>query len=234
MKFIKKETFPIFSTMAYNKYGMKLIVMTDVGFVYIFSKEPIRKIEDIKGKIVWIWRDDPLAEYIGMILAEIYKARIFSLPIGDVRKYIDLIEVFYNAPYPLVIFRWDSAVRYYASPPLNFSFVSVFIRRRTFEKIPKEFRKVVEETIRKHAERVSEINMRNNQKILKMLKKRGVIKVQIPESEVIKTANLFRIKAWLPLKDKIYPSWLIKHVMEKLSEFRKMKKKKGTGKKNTW
>ena len=221
--FIKKEVAKFFTKIAAD-YNIKFISLADLGFIYIFSKIPINKLDDVKGRTVWIWKDDYLAEYIGKVLKTTFNVKLLRLPLADVRNYLSSIEVLYNAPYPLVVLGWDSAVKYYLTPPLNFAFTAVLINQKSFEKVPPQYRDTIEGVLRKYIDIVSEMNMKNNRKILGMLEKKGIKRVKFSQSEIDRAEKLFKQKIWLPLKDKLYPSWLITQVLTKLSEFRARKK----------
>ena len=223
VSFIKREVAKFFIKIA-TDYNIKFISLADLGFVYIFSKFPISKLDDVGGKTVWVWKDDYLAEYMGRVIKDIFNVKLLRLPLADVRNYLQSIDMLYNVPYPLVVLGWDSAVKYYLTPPLNFAFTAVLINQKTFEKVPPQYRSSVEEILKKYIDIVSEMNMKNNQKILAMLEKRGVKKLKLPQSEIDRAEKIFKQKVWLPLKDKLYPSWLITQVLTKLSEFRARKK----------
>jgi TRAP-type C4-dicarboxylate transport system substrate-binding protein len=146
--------------------------------------------------------------------------KVISLPLSDVKQYLDSIEILYNAPYPLIVFGWDTGVKYYLTPPLNFSFTAILINQKSSEQIPPQFRDVVESTLKKYIDSVSDMNMKNNEKALEMFEKKGLKKISFPQSEIDKAEKIFRDEVWTPLKDKLYPSWLITQILTKISEFR--------------
>ena len=42
--------------------GYTLLGWMEVGFVHMFSREPIRSLEDMKTRRVWLWQGDPLGQ----------------------------------------------------------------------------------------------------------------------------------------------------------------------------
>jgi TRAP-type C4-dicarboxylate transport system substrate-binding protein len=57
VSYIKDEMQKLFAKISAD-YNVKFISFADLGFVYIFSKQPISNIDDIKGKTLWVWKND--------------------------------------------------------------------------------------------------------------------------------------------------------------------------------
>ncbi len=217
--FIKEEASRLFRKIG-DDYNVKFIWLSDLGPVYIFSNFPIRKIDDVNGKVVWVWKGDYLAEYLGKVLEKRFSIKILPVPLPDVKSYLDKIEIFYNAPYALVTLGWEKASRYYITPPLTFSFISLIIRRDSFDKIPAEKRPELENIMRKYLDLISKSNRENNYKTISMLEKGGLERINLPKAEIEKAEEIFKSDVWAELKDKLYPSWLLTQILTKLSEFR--------------
>ncbi len=217
--FIKQRVNKLFQNIA-EDYGMKFIWMSDFGFVYIFSKVPIKKLDDIKGKTVWVWKGDYLAEFIGKVLQSDFQVRVFPIPIQDVKAQLEQIQILYNTPYALNVFSWDSGIKYVLSHPLNFSFSSLIVSKSSLSKIPHEYQSVVEEVLRKYLDILSKMNRESDIKALDILRKKGVEMTDFPPDELKKAEDIFREKVWLALKDKLYPSWLLTQILTDISAFR--------------
>jgi TRAP-type C4-dicarboxylate transport system substrate-binding protein len=66
----------------FEENGYVLLGLTEVGFVYVFSKKPIRSLSDLKGVKMWMWEGDPLAEAAFKSMGECYSVihhRCFNL-----------------------------------------------------------------------------------------------------------------------------------------------------------
>ena len=46
----------------FREKGFELLAWAEVGNVYLFSKKPIRKLQDLSGLKVWSWAGDPVAK----------------------------------------------------------------------------------------------------------------------------------------------------------------------------
>jgi len=45
----------------FRNNGFVLLGWAEVGFVYVFSKTPVRTVGDMKGVKMWVWESDPIA-----------------------------------------------------------------------------------------------------------------------------------------------------------------------------
>ncbi|MFZ8803794.1 MAG: TRAP transporter substrate-binding protein DctP [Candidatus Calescibacterium sp.] len=217
--FIKQRSMKLFQNIA-NDYNVKLIWISDLGFVYIFSKQPLKKLDDIKGKTVWVWKGDYLAEFIGKFFQSEFQIKPFPIPVQDVKSQLDQIQILYNTPYALNVFGWDSGVKYILSQPLNFSFTSLIVSKNSMDKIPPNYQNIVEEVLRKYLDILTKMNRESDNKAIDILKRKGVEMIDFSQDEVKKAEDIFREKVWLALKDKLYPSWLLTQLLTDLSAFR--------------
>jgi TRAP-type C4-dicarboxylate transport system substrate-binding protein len=217
--FIKQRVNKLFQNIA-NDYNMRFVWLSDFGFVHIFSKVPLKKLDDIKGKTVWVWKGDYLAEFIGKVLQSDFQVKVFPIPIQDVKAQLDQIQILYNTPYALNVFSWDVGVKYVLSQPLNFSFTSLIVSKNSLNKIPPDYQNIVEEVLRKYLDILSKMNRESDIKALDILKKKGVEMTDFPPDEVKKAEDIFREKVWLALKDRLYPSWLLTQILTDISAFR--------------
>ena len=46
----------------FEEKGMIILGWADVGFAYVYSKNPIQTIADLRQSKIWMWEGDPVAE----------------------------------------------------------------------------------------------------------------------------------------------------------------------------
>lgn len=216
---IRHEIVPLLAKIA-RDYKLKFIHLAEFGMVHVFSKTPIRSLEDLKGKRAWIWKGDFLAEQVGRVLQEEYNIRPVPVPLNDVSNYLQHIEILYNTFYGLSSFGWDKGVKYYITQPLTVSFIGLVISQDVFNQLGPQEQKETEEVLKSFLEYVSQMNKRNNQSAQELLRSKGMTSTTIPNEELEKLENIFQEKTWNVLKEKIYPSWLLAEILTKLSEYR--------------
>ncbi len=222
--YIKEEVSKFFRKIAHD-YNVKFIWFSEVGFAYAFSKTPIMKISDLKGKKLWIWENDIMIEKMGKTLRKIAGVELVRIPIQDVQKYLRILDIIPSPPYALLTLGWDKFISYYSLPPVAFVFNTVVFNLRSFEELTPEEQKIVEEETKNALMKLSQVIRDNNIKTLQILERKGVKKVIFSGSELKVLEDAFKKYVWLSLKDNLYPSWLLRYILTKISEFRTKKKR---------
>lgn len=220
--FIRKKVEKLFQILA-SDYGMKFFGFSDIGFVYIFSKEPVRGLSDLRGKVMWVWDGDYLGEFIGKVVQEEFQVKPFRLPIQNVKANLDHIHVVWETPYVLIMLGWDTSFRYILSHPLKFSFAAPVVSQKSFSKIPTNYQKIFEDVLRKYIDVLTDINRESEVKIFEIIlfyRKMGIKMIDFTPTEVKEAENIFREKVWVALKDKVYPSWLLAELLTMIHMFR--------------
>ena len=217
--YIKEDISKFFRKIAHD-YNVKFIWFSEVGFAYAFSKTPIMKISDLKGKKLWIWEKDIMIEKIGETLKKIAGAELVRIPIHDVKKYLQLLDIIPSPPYALLTLGWNKFIGYYSLPPVAFVFITVIFNLESFRKLTPNQQKVVEEETKKALLKLSQLIRKSNAKTLQILERKGVEKVIFSGSELKVLEDAFKKNVWLSLKDNMYPSWLLRHILTKILEFR--------------
>jgi len=217
--FIKQRVSKLFQNIA-DDYNMRFIWLSDLGFVYIFSKVPLRKLDELRGKSIWVWKGDYLAEFAGKVFQDEFQMKLFPIPVQDVRGQLEQIQILYNTPYALTVLGCDSSVRYVISQHLNFAFTGLVISQSSLSKILPNYQSVVEEVWRKYLDILTKMNRESDKKAIEILKKKGLEFTDFSPEGVKRIEDIFKEKLWLPLKDKLYPSWLLNLILEDLLVFR--------------
>jgi len=76
--------------------GYKSMGWAEQGFIYLFSKEPIRNAADLKKGKVWIWEDTP----IGRAVFKELGVNAVPLPVTDVLMALQtgMVDTVYSSP----------------------------------------------------------------------------------------------------------------------------------------
>lgn len=217
---MRKFTLPLFVKIAKN-YGVRLVSLGDIGAIHIFSKTPLRKTKDLRGKRIWVWKGDFLSEFIAKVIQRDYGMVPFYIPIYDLSAYFQDIDIIYSSSYVLITLGWDRYVRYYISHPFTFAFIGFVIREEIFGKIDTQKQKEIEEILREFMEEVSQMNRRNNREAFEILRQKGIVSTSFQDINIWE--GDFQQKIWNGLKDKLYPSWLLMEILTRLAEYRAKK-----------
>lgn len=201
----------------FEENGYVLLGLTEVGFVYVFSKKPIRSISDLKGIKMWMWEGDPLAEAAFKALG----ANAIPLSITDVLTSLqtNLIDAVYTSPLACVTLQWYTRVKYMMDAPLTNSFGAILISKKMFDKIQPEYQEILLEKGREHMERLVKLSRRSNTESIELMKKNGIEIVSIPEENLKDFYNAAQ-QARNNLVGKLYSKELLTRVESGLQDLR--------------
>lgn len=201
----------------FEEVGYILIGFTEVGFVYVFGKKPIKSIADLKGVKMWMWEGDPIAEATFNSL----KVSPIPLSITDVLTSLqtNLIEAVYTSPLACVSLQWYTRVSYMMNYPLADAHGAVLIAKKKFNKIAPEYQKILLDKGREFMHKLVRLSREDNEQSIGLMKKNGIEVVQIPEknlAEFLKAGNQARRN----LVGKLYSKELLEKVENDLSQYR--------------
>ncbi len=124
--------------------GYILVGWMEVGFVHMFSREPIRSVEDMKTNRVWLWQGDPLGQAF-------FKASgISPVPLSIMDVYTSLstglIDTVYSPPLGAIALQWFTKTDYVSNVPLTNGMGGLIISKKFYDKLPADLQAVLNET----------------------------------------------------------------------------------------
>ncbi|MBU1700397.1 MAG: TRAP transporter substrate-binding protein DctP [Candidatus Eisenbacteria bacterium] len=171
VKRVHKKMDPEFEKILAEK-GFTLLGWSEVGFIYLFSKTPVRNDKDLKRLKVWLWEGDPLAEaFLGAL-----DVSPVPLAVTDVMTGLQtgLVEAVYISPLASIALQWFTRVKYMTDMPLTHALGAVVVKTDALEGLSDQDR----ETLMRHSREIFaqlaiETERENNQ-ALEVLKERGI------------------------------------------------------------
>ncbi len=159
-------------TAAIDKAGFVLLGWTDLGSVYVFSKNPIASPEDMKKEKMWVWEGDPIAQAA-------YKAlgvNPVPLSIVDVMQSLQtgMINGVYGPPLGVVALQWHSKVKHIYPVPIAESTGALLVSKKFYDALPDAQKKLLLDVSAKHLAHLNELTNAENDKALEALKKQGL------------------------------------------------------------
>ncbi len=152
--------------------GFIVAGMSEGGFTYLFSKEPIRNLDDLSESKVWV----PQGDEISARMFRNAGAQPVSLPISDVYTSLQsgLVDTVAINPAGAIALQWHTGVDYYTRAPLLFLMGTLVIDKRTFTRLDADDREVAREVFEDTFERLDELTARDNAQALKALEGLGI------------------------------------------------------------
>ena len=192
-------------TAGYERNGYVLLGWIDVGFIHLFSKQPIAGAGDIRNVNVWRLQDEPIT---GVLFK---KAGVTSVPLSipDVLLGLqtNLVEVVYASPAAAILLQWFTKVTHFTDLPINYALGVFLVDKRTFDLLSPEQRELLRSISWKHMRAQMTRNRLQNQEGLQVLEDQGLTRVVPPEAE---------IRGFQALVDESMPE-LIDHAFSKAS-----------------
>jgi TRAP-type C4-dicarboxylate transport system substrate-binding protein len=203
--------------------GYVLLGWSEVGFVYVFSNSPIKKVDDIKQLKMWVWDGDPVAETAFRAL----DLKPIPLSFDNVRTSLQtgLVNAFYTTPYAAIALQWYTQAKFMADYPLTCSSGAVLLSKKYYDTMPKDLQEILIRNGRIYMKKLTEAGRLDNKNSLTELKKRGITFTEAKDKEV-QEYMAAGLRARRMLVGKMYDENFMNRVEKAAEDFRKSEKKK--------
>ncbi len=172
---------PIFEAEL-ERAGFVLLGWAEVGFVYLYSRQPVVSLDDLRRQKVWLWEGDPLAE------ALFREAGVAPVPlaVSDVLTSLQtgLISAVYVTPLANIALQWFTRIAYTTDLPLTYSMGAVVISKDSWERIPAPHRPIIKRLCDEYFGRLKEATRRDNAESMKVMAESGIKTVVPPDAEI--------------------------------------------------
>ncbi len=150
------------------------------GFAYFMSSQPIRSVEDLKQRKVWV----PEGDEITRISLESLGISPIPLPLTDVLTGLQtgLIDTIASAPVASIALQWHTRVKYLTELPVLYFTGTLVISERAHKKLSVEDQQTLAEIMGATFRNISKQNRKDNKNALAALKKQGIAFIT-PSSE---------------------------------------------------
>jgi TRAP-type C4-dicarboxylate transport system substrate-binding protein len=158
------------------------------GFAVIMSNEPVRGLDDLRGKRVWVPEGDTIS-YASMKALSLSPV---TLPLTDVLTGLQtgLIDIVPMSPIGALVLQWHTKIKFVTDMPLVYTMGFMAVDKKAFNKINVDDQDVVRDVMTKVYAVFDEKNLIDNKAALEALLNTG-IKTVVPDGEEI--ANIRRL-----------------------------------------
>ena len=117
------------------------------GFANLFSNEPIRTVNEMRRKKVWV----PDGDQISFLAMQEMGLSPVTLPVTDVLTGLQtgLIEITFASPVVALVLQWHTKVKYITRLPVSYSYGVPAIEKEAFGHLSADDQKVVREVMTK-------------------------------------------------------------------------------------
>jgi TRAP-type C4-dicarboxylate transport system substrate-binding protein len=182
--------------------GFAALAITDGGFAYLMSQQPMRRVDDLAGAKVWIQEGDVMSQ----TAFEIAGVSPVQLPLADVYTALQtrLVDTVAGPPMGAIALQWHTSMRYLTDVPLTY-LVGVFaIDRKAFGKLRPDDQRVVRRIVREAADGLDAQHRKGEENARAALREQGI--------EFVAPATPAEVKRWHGLMDRALAVLGEKHI----------------------
>ncbi|MFP6808730.1 MAG: TRAP transporter substrate-binding protein DctP [Pseudomonadales bacterium] len=172
------------------KAGIISFGLTETGFAYLLSKDPVKSVDDLKSLKAWVPDGDPISAQ----LLQSFNISPIPLSITDVLAGLQtgLINAVAVPPIVALALQWHNHVDYMMNLPLIYIYSIMAVDEKTFSKISAADQKIVLTVMNALYEKIDAENRIDNQKGYDALVAQGIKVIEPDASD---------IPAWRALAD---------------------------------
>jgi len=213
---VHKDLRPFFSGQ-FSKKDFVLLNWAEVGNVHIFSKKPIRRVQDLSTLKVWTWSGDPIAKETFSVAG----INPIPLAITDVTTAIStgMIDTVYAPPLGALALQWHSSMSYMMALPLVHSTGAVLISSKYLKKLPKDLSRLLAGSFDKAMSDLTLILRKQNKEAIQVIKNSGLTILPAPSGDALKQFYSIHDQVARKLTGKIYPKDLLDRVYRILGRY---------------
>ncbi|WP_419174221.1 TRAP transporter substrate-binding protein DctP [Desulfosediminicola sp.] len=201
----------------FEKKGLELIAMTEVGFIYTMSTKPITTVSELQQSTSWIPSGDPLASAFLNSL----DITPVQLTIPDVLSSLQtgLIDTVYNSLYGSIVLQWFTKARYVTDAPFAYAYGCFLLDKKKFDKLPKEYQDIIQESADRHFSDLIDATRKSNSDSRSVMSSRGVKFVEV-EPETLQSLKNQHNLIIDQLKDNSFSDRIYQKTLKVLSDYR--------------
>ena len=189
----------------------------DVGFVYLYSNEPIRTPEDLKNAKIWTWSGDKLAA----LFFKAFKVSPIPLALPDVLTSLQMgvVDAVYSPPLACIALQWFTRVKYMSDIPITYAFGALLVSKKAVAKVAPHDLEVLKRLAHKHAAALVRKTRVQNVEAIEAIQTEGV--ELLPVSAEM--TNIFFDTgrgSWTDGIGKLYPAELLERVSSAVDKYR--------------
>jgi len=146
--------------------------LSEGGFAYLMSNRPIRSIDDLKGRKVWVPQDD----VISRVVFDAIGVTPIPLPLTDVLTGLQtgLIDTVAGSAIGAIALQWHTQVKYLVDEPLVYLYAAVIIDSKSFAKLSAADQAVVQQVLTEVVHKLNQQTRSDDAAARQALKAQGI------------------------------------------------------------
>ncbi len=189
------------------------------GFAYFMTDKPVRGLDDLRGKKIWV----PEGDEASMAAMQALKLSPVVLPVTDVLTGLQtgLLDIVVTPPVGAVVLQWYTRVRYVTTQPLSYTLGTLVIERNALKPVSAPDQAIIREVLTALYQRLDVQNRTDNARAEEALRANGLQFVPANPAEVPEwRAAVFTAMDELAAKG-VFSAALLAEVRQLLQDYRR-------------
>ena len=168
---VKEKLLPRFEK-EFDKKGLVLMAMSEVGFIYTMSTSSISTLAELKKSKAWAPEGDPISR----VLLETVGVTPIPLSIPDVLTSLQtgLINTIFNSFYGSIVLQWFTKISYISDIPFVYAYGAFVLDKKTFSKLPAPHAAMMKKEAQIHFKKLLIDTRKSNEEALQVLIDNGI------------------------------------------------------------
>jgi TRAP-type C4-dicarboxylate transport system substrate-binding protein len=207
---LTQEGLQDFFSAQFRSKGFEMLSWAEVGDVYIFSKKPIQKVQDLQQMKVWAWAGDPIAKQTFSAMG----VTPIPLAVTDVTTSLNtgMIDTVYAPPLGAIALQWNRSLNYMTALPLTHSTGALLISESAFNKIPAPQAAILKEESRRVMNELTLELRKQSKESIQLLEKSGLKIIQVADQKELNAFYEIHQQVARDLSGQIYPPELLQKI----------------------
>jgi TRAP-type C4-dicarboxylate transport system substrate-binding protein len=152
------------------------------GFANLMANEPVRNIEDLRRKKIWV----PDGDQISFLAMEALGLSPVVLPATDVLTGLQtgLLDVVANSPVAALVLQWHTKVKYRTELPVSYSMGVLAIEARGFNDLNADDQRALREVMGEVMRGIDAASREDNRRAAEVMTNTGVQPVAVTDTDV--------------------------------------------------
>jgi len=172
---VKEKLLPRFEK-EFDRQGLVLMALSEVGFIYTMSSFPITTLAELKQSKPWAPEGDPVSK----VLLETVGVTPIPLSIPDVLTSLQtgLINTAFNSFYGSIVMQWFTKIAYITDIPFVYAYGAFILDKKTFSRLPPDYADMMKSAARTHFAKLLADTRKSNEESLQVLLENNITLVK--------------------------------------------------------
>ena len=203
----------------FDKKGLVLMSIQEVGFIYTMSTTSITTLAELKKSKAWVPEGDPVSQ----VLLETVGVTPIPLSIPDVLTSLQtgLINTAFNSFYGSIVLQWFTRISYVTDIPFAYAYGAFVLDKKTFSKLPPEYAELMKAASQTHFSKLLADTRKSNEEALQVLQENGIVLVNPTPSAREELQNNYRQMTVDKLIDDAFSKGIYEETVRHLDNYHK-------------